>query len=217
MQPFMNIFYQKFFLRDVVGKIAPGGVVVLALVQNVETLRTTGLLLDLVFVALFFLIGLALQIIGELLGLLSASPKPHHFFLLPVGWLQRIGPLFTRWWQVNEDSTERQVRLSDASASQITPEAFAHWEYLAALREGAGNLSLGLLTAVLLAASENGQFGVLALLGFLVLLAAHKLFAKRQARFEITILARAGLLSVDETRAMGRTMGLREDQIPSAR
>jgi hypothetical protein len=210
----MNIFYQKFFLRDVVGKIAPGGIVVLALVQNLETVRTTGVTFGLVLVALFFLIGLALQVIGELLGLLSASPKPHHLLLLPVGWLQRLLPFFTRWWQVNEDATERSVRLQCASSQQIAPEALAYWEYLAALREGAGNLAIGLLAAVLLAASENGQFGVLALLGFFVLLAAHKLFAKRQARFEITILARAGLLSAEETRAMGRTMGLREDQIP---
>lgn len=216
MSTFARILYQKFFLRDVVGKIAPGGIVVLALVQNLETMRTTGFMLGLVLVAFFFLIGLALQVIGELMGLLSASPKPHHVFLLPVGWLQRLLPFFTRWWQVNEDSTERQVRLYSASSSQIAPETLAHWEYLAALREGAGNLSIGLLVAVLLAASENGQFGVLALLGFFVLLAAHKLFAKRQARFEIIILARAGLLSADETKAMGRTMGLREDQIPKA-
>ncbi|MGE0680313.1 MAG: hypothetical protein AB7P69_05320 [Candidatus Binatia bacterium] len=217
MDAFARVLYQKFFLRDVVGKIAPGGVVVLALAQNLETMRTPGLPLGLVLVALFFLIGLVLQVIGELLGLLSASPKPHHLFLLPVGWLQRILPLFTRWWQVNEDATERSVRLLGVSSHQIVPEAFAYWEYLSALREGAGNLAVGLLAAVLLVASENGQFGVLALLGFFVLLAAHKLLAKRQARFEITILARVGLLSVEETRAMGRTMGLREDQIPSAR
>jgi hypothetical protein len=215
MQSLVNILYQKFFLRDVVGKLAPGGVVVLALVQNLETMRTTGLLLGLVLVALFFLIGLALQVIGELIGLLSASPKPHHVLLLPVGWLQRLLPFFARWWQVNEDATERQVRLYSASPRQIAPEALAHWEYLAALREGAGNLSIGLLAAVLLTASDDGRFGLLALLGFFVLLAAHKLFAKRQARFEITILARAGLLSADETKAMGRTMGLREDQISS--
>lgn len=214
MDTFARIFYQKFFLRDVVGKIAPGGIVLFALMQNLEVLGEKGLTASLVLVAFCFLIGLVLQIIGELLGLLSASPKPHHVLLLPVGWLQRVLPLFTHWWQVNEDATERFVRLHCASARQIAPAAFAYWEYLAALREGAGNLSLGLLMASLFTASESGQFGVLALLSFFVLLATHKLFAKRQARFEITILARAGLLSPEETRAMGRTMGLREDQIP---
>jgi hypothetical protein len=215
MDTLARALYQKFFLRDVVGKIAPGGIVILALVQSLEALQVRGFAASLVLLALFFLIGLALQVIGELVGLLSASPKPHHVLFLPVGWLQRILPLFTHWWQVNEDATERLVRLQCASAHEIAPEALAYWEYLAALREGAGNLSIGLFVASLLAASESGQFGALALLSFFVLLAAHKLFAKRQARFEITILARAGLLSAEETITMGRTMGLREEQIPS--
>lgn len=211
MDTFARLLYQKFFLRDVVGKIAPGGIAVLAAVQSLERLQVGGVLFTLVALGVFFLFGLALQVVGELIGLLSASPKPHHVLLVPVGWLQRA-PVFAHWWQVNEDATERLTRLQCAAPGQISAEAMASWEYLAALRESAGNLALALLVTAL--SFETGSIGVVALLLFFVLWSAHKLFAKRQARFEITILARAGLLSGEETRKMGRTMGLREDQLP---
>jgi hypothetical protein len=210
MDTFARILYQKFFLRDVVGKIAPGGVAVLAVVQNLERLQSGGVLFAFVALGVFFLLGLALQVVGELIGLLSASPKPHHVLLLPVGWLQRL-PVCAHWWQVNEDSTERLTRLQCALPGQISTEALAYWEYLAALREGAGNLALALLVAAM--SFETGSIGMVALLLFFLLWSSHKLFAKRQARFEITILARTGLLSREETTRMGRTMGLREDQI----
>lgn len=213
MDTFARLLYQKFFLRDVVGKIAPGGIAVLAVVQNLERLQIGGVIFTFVALGVFFLFGLALQVVGELLGLLSASPKPHHVLLAPVGWLQRL-PVFAHWWQVNEDSTERLTRLQCALPGQVSAEAMAYWEYLAALRESAGNLALALLVTAM--SFETGSIGVVALLLFFLLWSSHKLFAKRQARFEITILARAGLLSGEETRRMGRTMGLREDQLPTS-
>jgi hypothetical protein len=210
MDTFARILYQKFFLRDVVGKIAPGGLAVLAVTQNLERLQSGGALLAFIALGVFFLLGLGLQVVGELIGLLSASPKPHHVFLLPVGWLQRL-PMCAHWWRVNEDATERLLRLQCALPGQVSAEALAYWEYLASLREGAGNLALALLVTAV--SFETGAIGVVALLLFFLLWSSHKLFAKRQARFEISLLARAGLLSSEEARKMGRTMGLRDDQL----
>lgn len=227
MNTFARILYQKFFLRDVVGKVAPGGIVIAALLLSLDLSvadllsapKVVRWLIAPVGFACCFLAGVGVQVAGELLGLLSASPKPHHMLLLPVGWLRRL-PSCAQWWQINEDSAERLVRIRCAAAEEVSTEALAHWEYLSALREGTGNLALALLVVVgsCATASEAVPTGiVVTLLCFAWLLwAAQSLFAKRQARFEITLLARAELLSVEETLAMGRTMGLREEQIPLA-
>ncbi|MBI3247157.1 MAG: hypothetical protein HYZ50_11700 [Deltaproteobacteria bacterium] len=225
MDTFARILYQKFFLRDVVGKVAPGGIVVAALLLSldlgvVDLLSTPKVVRGLVAPVAFaccFLAGVGLQVAGELLGLLSASPKPHHVLFLPVGWLRRLPPC-AHWWQLNEDSAERLVRIRCAAPGDVGTEAMAHWEYLSALREGTGNLALALLVLVgrCVTAPEAAPAEVVVALLFSawLLWSTQALFAKRQARFEIALLARAGLLNVEETLAMGRTMGLREDQIP---
>ncbi len=223
MNTFARILYQQFFLRDVVGKVAPGGIVIAALLWSLDLSVADllsapkagrGLVAPVGF-ACCFLAGVGLQVAGELLGLLSASPKPHHVLLLPVGWLRRLPPC-AQWWQINEDSAERLVRIRCARPDEISTEGLAHWEYLSALREGTGNLALALLAVVGSCLTVFASMPALVTLLFCAWLfwAAQSLFAKRQARFEITLLARAELLSVEETLAMGRSMGLREEQIP---
>lgn len=214
---FVNVFYQKFFLRDVLGKVAPGCVVCLTLVQALDipsadlltAWHPAGWVRSFVEIALFYLIGVTLQVTGELLGLLSASPKPHHILFLPVGWL-RQWPACRRWWQINEDYAERLMRLRGA---QLPATITEHDDYLSAIKEGTGNLSLALfvVAAVSWWSPPDGQLGVVtALVGIAFLLwSSQLLLAKRQARFEITVLARLGILGAEEASAMGREIGLK--------
>jgi hypothetical protein len=98
-------------------------------------------------------------------------------------------------------------------------EVISHWEYLAALKEGTGNLSLAVLivlgTRWWVPGGVRGASMVVLLIFAFLLWSAQLLLAKRQARFEITVLARAGLLSPEETLAMGQHLGLKREQIPT--
>lgn len=227
MHTFAEILYQKFFLRDVVGKIAPGYIVCLAALNlgdmQMEDFflawQPSAFVLVLVELAGFYLMGVALQVAGELLGLLSASPKPHHVLLVPVGWLKRW-PLFQQWWQINEDSADRLFRMF-CSSQQLDPKIVEQSVYLAALKEGAGNLALALFIGLIAIWTSSGKpqliSSVLILLGTFFLWSGQLLFAKRQARFEVAALAHAGILNRGEAEAMGKNVGLRPEQLPAQR
>ena len=225
MNTLADVVYQKFFLRDILGKIVPGYVVCTVLLDLFD-LTNTDLFLhwELSSVVLVFtefgalyLAGFALQVAGELLGFLSASPKPHHVFFLPVGALKRW-PMFARWWQVNEDSAERLFRMT-STTHQMNPKTVEHRNFLSSLKEGSGNLALALFIGLMNLWTSAGEphllSSVLLLLGIFFLWSGHLLFAKRQARFEVTALAQACILNKEDAEAMGKTIGLRPEQLPA--
>ena len=95
MDDFAKILYRKFFLRDVLGKIAPGLIATTAFLYFVGITPETVVpklvpndnwrwLFFIAAVPIFHSIGLGLQIAGEWTGAHSYSPRPHHLLFIPV-------------------------------------------------------------------------------------------------------------------------------------
>ena len=137
MNTFADVVYPKFFLRDVLGKIVPGCIVCLTVLdlsglvsEDVFlTWEPSSWVLGLMELGMLYLAGFALQVAGELIGFLSARPKPHHVLLIPVGALKRSA-LFAHWWQINEDYAERSFRIT-STPQQIDVKIIEQREYSA--------------------------------------------------------------------------------------
>ncbi len=79
--------YEKFFMRDALGKVTPGFIAILALV-HASGIEPVDLMADVpaedpwllvVYVPIIpacYLVGLGLQTVGEYLALHSANPRP---------------------------------------------------------------------------------------------------------------------------------------------
>lgn len=206
MSDFANIIYEKFFMRDLLGKILPGFIVTITLfsicgIQNFSDLIPFEEIRPILWVIILpwsLLTGLALQILGELLGLHSSSPRPKRllFFFRPCNKI---------WRKVNEDFKERFDKLKNASDIEWTKNSKEQRERFVYLKEGSGNLSLSLLFLFVYLISSGEKFFIIpfSLLIFsLFLYWSHLLHATRQARFEIGVLKNSKLLEEKEADEM---------------
>jgi hypothetical protein len=107
-----KILYEKFFMRDLLGKVGPGFVATFAVLKTLDVDVTAVVprkealwLLWVAALPALYIAGLALQISGERLGLHSASPKPR--FLL---FFSTTG----NWAKANEDHDRRLVLTRNA-------------------------------------------------------------------------------------------------------
>lgn len=179
MGDFAKILYEGFFLRDLLGKIAPGGIVMMALFLTVpDVLKQAlsvpdgiGWFFGLVLFAASLLLGLALQILGEFLGLLSAHPRP-------------------LWFRRTERGQEarRLFRARDAlfpkKAEKSQKGVRERYVYL---KEGSGNLAFAFF---MLAGALYGHPLAAIILAIIaaVLYYTHVVHRTRQAYYEMNVL-----------------------------
>lgn len=90
----VEAFYSRFILRDLLAKITPGAIVLLVVCSNinfdnivVELLKSSNLIVCILFFSIAWIVGFAIQGIGELLGLIKyheneEAEKNYHRFLI---------------------------------------------------------------------------------------------------------------------------------------
>lgn len=199
-----KVLYDDLFKRDLLGKIGPGSLALLALALAMEvpkllTSLPNGLqwLVVVASVALAFVMGVALQVVGELLGLHSASPRPSRLLLFKTG---------GSWQRANSAFEWRLSLIRNATADQWRSGSQMQRERFVVLKEASGNMGLALLVVVgcLLARDSMEHLAVLvsvaALAFFLVV--SHYRHARRQENFEINVLEQSGLVSAGDAHKM---------------
>ncbi len=196
--------YDEFFKRDLLGKFGPGSMAILAVsvALNVGTHLSVNpnavqWLIVVAAVPLAFVTGVSLQIVGELLGLHSASPRPRY-----IGFRPSKG----KWKEVNDDYDKRLILIRNASEDKWRAGSKAQRERFIVLKETCGNNGLALLVVLgcLLARWSSDRLGATVVVAVLALLClvSHFLHATRQARFEIGVLEQSNLLDKNYADAM---------------
>jgi hypothetical protein len=189
------------------GKLGPG-VFVLAMISYMlggEGLDTSMIPTTLLWVAglpFAYLIGLGVQILGELLGLHSASPAPRYILFYPTK------------FSANIDFDTRMALISKATDTQWTVYSKEQRERFIVLKEASSNMSIAVLIILVLAWS--GLWGMninvfckvagIVVVGVLYL--SHRIHANRQANFETNVLEKVGLLSKEQAAQMKRAKWL---------
>lgn len=195
MGDFTKILYEKFFMRDVLGKLGPGviaTVVLLYAVADPMSAATIAKLLEggvVFFIALplFYMVGVALQISGERIGLHSASPRPRYILVF----FRSCG----NWAKANTDIDDRLALINTAPPDKWTDGAKEQRERLVYLKESSGNMALALcVAAVCFYTRSQTSISLLAGIFAIVLYVSHLMHAERQARFEINVLRESGIL-----------------------
>ena len=204
MNDFFQLLYGTFLMRDVLGKIAPGATILLAISiwldrppvflapdMGLHSLRYPILLL------LSYLVGLALHGVGEQLGIICFAPR-------------RIAPYSSKratTRDMNDDFLQRMALF--ASSKDLPPTAQRLRERFAYEKDGAGNMSLALALASLSMLASYLRTGdppcgiaVAPLLLAIPLYAVHLSVAFRQGLVEINILLEGGVLSEERAKSM---------------
>jgi hypothetical protein len=187
----VKVLYERFLMRDLLGKVGPGFVAVAAVLTalqiNIPALLPDEKTLWLLWVAaipILFLAGLALQILGERLGVHSASPRPRYYlyFFSTRG----------RWREANQDFDRRVALFRNIPPPSSTADAQAQRERFVYLKEGSGNMGLAILVALICLLTGGLPWTdircVLLLVLSFVLFTSHCMHARRQALFEIHVL-----------------------------
>lgn len=195
MGDFTKILYEKFFIRDVLGKLGPGAIATVILLYAVADPKSAATIAKLLeggvafFIALplFYMVGIALQISGERIGLHSSSPRPRYILVF----FRSCG----NWAKANTDLDDRLVLIQTAPPDKWTDGAKEQRERLVYLKEGSGNMALALfVAAVCLYAWPQTSISLLAGIFTIVLYVSHLMHAERQARFEVNVLRMSGIL-----------------------
>lgn len=204
-----KVLYERFFLRDLLGKVAPGYFAMLALFAVVggdgrATLGVghpgdQGWLLWVSALPAVYMVGLALQVLGEFIGLHSPSPKPRYVCFFKATGL---------WREANADFDDRLAIIRNAAAERLTAGAREQRERFVVLKEASGNAALSILvvlvTGVLNDVTNSRPTWVVLSLLAAILLVSHFLHGQRQARFEINVLRDVGLLTPERAAAMAK-------------
>jgi hypothetical protein len=196
MSDVIKVLYEKFFMRDLLGKIGPGFAATVAVLKALNVELTSLMLgkdaLWLLWVAsipIIYIIGLSLQILAELVGIHSASPKPRYIFLK-----SSTG----NWKKANDDFDLRLTKIRKATSIEWGDGAKEQRERFVYLKEGSGNFAMAsiiVIISLLFKKPIEQMCDIFILIGLsLVLYASHVIHAKRQARFEIRTLFESGLI-----------------------
>ena len=143
------------------------------------------------------MVGLSLQILAELVGFHSASPRPRYvLFKLSTG----------NWYKANEDFDFRLTKIRKSSSEEWGDGAKEQRERFVYLKEGSGNFAVAILVVVvslfIVQPKEHISEIIILLFLSLVMYASHIIHAKRQARFEIRTLFEAGIINENEANEM---------------
>lgn len=203
MIDFAKVLYEKFFMRDFIGKLGPGAVVLVMVGyilygKDLDISRVPTALLWVAGLPFAYLIGLGVQILSELLGLHSASPAPRYILFCKT------------WFSANTELDERTSLIGTATDIQWTVNAKEQRERFVVLKEASGNMSMALLIGLVLAWSRLGGANIskfhkvagIVVVGVLYL--SHRISAIRQANYETNVLEEVGLLSGDKAGKMRR-------------
>jgi hypothetical protein len=192
MGDFVKVLYERFLMRDLLGKVGPGLITAFSIISALgidligllSAARKTMWLFWLAALPIFFIIGLAVQIVAELLGLHSASPRPRYYLIIFSSW--------GAWRDVNIDFDRRLALLRNAPSNALSSDAQAQRERFVYLKEGSGNMAAALIVTLVCILVEKAPLsydGILPVVLFcLALFASHFIHAKRQAIFEIRTL-----------------------------
>lgn len=203
MSDFAKVLYEKFFMRDYMGKLGPGAVVLVMVGymlhgEGLDISRVPTALLWVPGLPFAYLIGLGVQILSELLGLHSASPAPRYILFIETK------------FSANTELDERMALIGKATDTQWTVNAKEQRERFVVLKEASGNMSMAVLIGLVLAWSGLGGANIsvfhkvagIVIVGVLYL--SHRMNAIRQANYETNVLEKVGLLSGDEAGKMRR-------------
>lgn len=205
MDNLASVIYEKFFMRDLLGKLTPGAISMLAVFYllvpdafNTLYMKSWPWIFWLLAIPLCLLAGLGLQIMGELLGVHAASPFPQWVVFVRIG---------GRWDRANRQFRTRQAIFLTTPDGKLPRAVQAQRERLVYLREGSGNLALALavwLGILMIKPIEGFGANVRASLFIViaVLLFCHFLHGARQAIIETRALGRAGLITPEQEREM---------------
>lgn len=206
MKDLVNIIYQKFITRALLGKIGPGFLATIFIIEalniNYSQINRAGSNFDWLFliegILLFWIVGVAIQVLAENIGLYSSRPRPKRllFFFVPKN-----------WEQVNKDFETRLSRISNASPDKWGEGARDQREHYIDIGEASGNFASALVIAIICLLTMDNVTNKYYIVGFLSILSitlfvSHYTHAISQANFEITTLENSGLLSKDEAESM---------------
>jgi hypothetical protein len=181
----VKYIYERFFMRDLLGKIMPGSIELYAIVH------LTGMddILDvtkwhwpiwLLAAAASLVTALAFQTLAELVGLHSASPRP-----------RRILFFFAcrNWKNIYQDFRVRLNMFRLATTKQEAPDAAIERERFVYFKEASGNLGIAVLILLPVLFPKISWIAFALLLAFsILLLATHFIHSNRQAEYEIHFL-----------------------------
>ena len=211
MDSLLKVLYEKFFMRDILGKVTPGFIIVLTLLYffgftdyisnpNVQPKGPFLFILYIIAIPICYLFGLGLQISGEIIALHSPSPKPLSFFCVyrRKSWIKAFNEHRDRLAIINTKISEDNLR-ADIKAQR---ERFLY------LKEGSGNLALALLFVSIIMIIKKPMSPIilenrLSLIIILIICSllleiTHYLHGSRQASFEIRALRNANIISDNE-------------------
>lgn len=192
-----RIVYDDFFKRDLLGKVGPGSLVAVAVLEvfqinifSLQVLKMWPWLFWIIALPIVYVLGLGLQITGELIGLHSSSPRPRYlFFFRSSG----------NWKSANDDLDNRISLISNAPPDKWLPGASKQRERFVVLKEASGNMALAMIVIfVCLVNKHSIEWTILSGIVAVVLYITHVLHAKRQATFEVNTLRHSGLLTQQE-------------------
>lgn len=198
----VRYIYDKFFMRDLLGKITPGVIELYALSILAGAGVPTHAMkwpwpLYFVVAAAAEVTALAFQTLGEWVGIHSASPRPRRVLFFPA------------WGRIYEDFRSRLSMITQASTDEWSKEAGMQRERLVYLKEGAGNLGIAMLLLAPTLECLQGWGISLMLLFSGLLIGTHFVHGRRQAEHELRALWRK---AKDRDRAdleeMARRLGI---------
>ena len=199
MNDFAKTIYEKFFMRDLVGKIVPGAIIFFTAYTII--LKPLDLqfsfpeylnwLVGVILFASFLIIGLCVQMFGELLGLHSTHPKPLQIFFIRTKHGKKARELF--------DDRREKIQHS----SNITDSSKDQREHFVVLKEGSGNTAVALFISFLVFNTKfsfktNWQFYLIILILSILRYWSHLVHRSRQAYHEIKVLKLKGRNNYDE-------------------
>ena len=140
----LQLLYERFLIRDIIGKLTPGFIVLLTFYYSLNdsifhiSLKDPNFKIAvwLIF-PISYLIGIILQIVGELIGLHWTCRAPKFILLFPTG-----GIGYFKKYHEELLNNVRDLSLMAGDTVRILDERNI------ALKEGAGNFSLALLVLI---------------------------------------------------------------------
>jgi len=196
-----RVLYDDFFKRDLLGKIGPGSLAAAAVLETCHLdISQFQILKDwpwfslVVLLPTLYVLGLGLQIAGELIGVHSASPRPRYFL-----YFRTKG----KWRKTNDDFDKRLQLIKNLARDKWLPDASKQRERFVVLKEASGNMAIAtIIVFVCLLKSQLVWWAILSGIIAVVLYSSHILHAKRQAIFEVNTLKDIGSLTQQEADEM---------------
>ena len=198
MAGFWNLAYERFLMRDLLGKFTPGFIVVISLMYILAPKQLPFPLFKelawLYWIAAFAAchsVGVGMQVVGEWLGLFWMAPLPKQLLILYNAKFPFIRDLnfmqSAKMTGAYEDSVQRDSMIMTAKDGELPTSAREQRERYVYLKEATGNMALALLVTAVMTKS----------LTLLIIVAglwvSHLVYAGRQGIHETVILEEAKL------------------------